>query len=236
MNAFREVTIGPCRLICADCFDVLPTLSGVNAVITDPPYGVDWNTDYTRFTTGFDVPRQSHKKIENDDKPFDPSPFLSFKTVVMFGANCFSDKLPQGSWLVWDKRFANGQAFLADGEAAWLNKGHGVYIRSVTSQGFVRPEPREHPTQKPVAIMEWCIEKSGVHLEEIVLDPFMGSGTTGVACVRTERQFIGIEKEPKYFDIAVERIRREWQLKCSELPFEEPIRARQLDLLVGADA
>jgi len=187
-------------LYCGDCLEILPHLGKVDAVVTDPPYGVSWNTDYTRFTIGFNVARTKHKKVANDDKPFDPSPWLAYRRVVLFGANCFSDKLPTGSWLVWDKRFANGKAFLADGEAAWMNKG--------TSQGFVRPEPKQHPTQKPVAVMEWCIEKAGIKGDETILDPFMGSGTTGVACVKTGRKFIGIELDPAYCEIAKRRIEK----------------------------
>jgi len=77
-----------------------------------------------------------------------------------------------------------------------------------------------HPTQKPVELMEWLL-RSFTSCGQIVADPFMGSGTTGVACIQTGRQFIGIEKEAKYFDIAVKRIQRAWDLKRSELPFEQ---------------
>lgn len=177
----------------------------INALISDPPYGVDWDTDYTRFTSNASHLNKKRKSVKNDDKPFDPTPFMQFKKVVLFGANCFSDKLPKGSWFIWDKRFENGKAFLADGEAAWYNNGHGIYIKSVTQQGFVRPEPIEHPTQKPVKIMEWIIEKV-TEPDDLVFDPFMGSGTTGVACINTGRRFIGCEIEPEYFAIAERRI------------------------------
>jgi len=197
-------------LYCGDCLDILPSLEGVDAVITDPPYGIDWDTNYKRFTPGFDVDRSTHKAIENDGKPFDPVHLITLaKTVVLFGANCYSDKLPCGAWLIWDKRFPNGTAFLADAEAAWMNRGHGVYIYSETAQGFVRKEKSEHPTQKPVAVMGWCMEKAKVPAGALVLDPYMGSGTTGIACLRTGRRFIGIEKDPVHFKTALERIKCE---------------------------
>ncbi len=193
-------------LYCGDCLDILPQLPDgrVDAVVTDPPYGIDWDTDYTRFTTGFDVKRTKHPPITGDRDPFDPTPLLRFPRAVLWGANHYAERLPRGTWLIWDKRFANGQAFLADGEAAWMSGGHGLYIFTHTWQGCIRSEPRQHPTQKPVALMGWSVERVG---GATICDPFMGSGTTGVAAVRLGRKFIGIEIERKYFDIAVQRIK-----------------------------
>lgn len=193
-------------LYLGDCREILPTLSGVDAVVTDPPYGVAFDTDYRRFTTGFGVDRNAHKPVHGDSEEFDPSFLTHFQRVVIWGFNCFSNRLPRGTLLIWDKRFENGKAFLADAESAWMKGGHGVYIRSITSQGFVRPESIEHPTQKPVGIMEWSIEKCKAPIDGTILDPFMGSGTTGVAAMKMGRKFIGIEIEPKYFDIAARRI------------------------------
>jgi len=195
------------QITCGDCLGLLRSIpSGtVDAVITDPPYGVDWDTDYRRFSLGFDVERTNHKPVANDANPFDPSPWLTFPRVVMFGANCFSDRLPCGTWFIWDKRFQNGTAFLADGEAAWMNSGHGVYIKSVTSQGFVRPDPTQHPTQKPVEVMRWIIERA-TKPGDTVLDPYMGVGSTGVACLQTGRKFIGFEIDPGYCEIARRRL------------------------------
>lgn len=224
----EEILAEGVRLICGDCREVLPTLGKVDAVVTDPPYGVNFDTDYTRFTSGFGVERTTHKEVHGDAEPFDPAPWLSVAPrVVMFGANIFSNKLPTGSWLVWDKRFTNGKAFLADGEAAWMNAGYGVYIFSKTSQGFVRPEPIQHPTQKPVEVMQWVIEKAGN--PETILDPFMGSGTTGVAAVKLGRKFIGIEIEPSYFDIACKRISD--ALKQPDMFIERPTPPKQEALL-----
>lgn len=191
-----------------DCREILPTLTEpIDCIISDPPYGVSFDTDYTRFTTGFKVDRKAHKPVHDDDKPFDPSPWLAFKTVILWGANCFPEGLTRGTFLVWDKRFGNGAAFLADAEVAWMNKGHGVYLLSVTQQGCIRPEPIDHPTQKPVKVMEWCIVKAGD--TKTILDPFMGSGTTLVAAKNLNRRAIGIEIEERYCEIAAKRLSQE---------------------------
>ena len=200
------------QVITGDCLDVLPTLGKVDAVITDPPYGIGFNTDYRRFTGGVSKQLFAYAAIINDDRPFDPAPFLHLgSTVVMFGANNFSDRLPKGSWLIWDKRCNGKPLMTSDGEAAWCNRGHGIYIYNHVWDGFLRgPEQgtkRVHPTQKPIALMAWIIEKY-TKPGATVLDPFCGSGTTGVACVQTGRHFIGIEIDSTYADIARQRIER----------------------------
>lgn len=93
----------------------------------------------------------------------------------------------------------------------------------------IQPE-NGHPCPKPLKWMEWAIIKCSLE-QQTILDQFMGSGTTGVACIQLNRQFVGIEKEPKYFDIACNRIQRAWDLKCSELPFEKPEPLKQLELI-----
>jgi site-specific DNA-methyltransferase (adenine-specific) len=199
-------------LHCGDCLEILPTLGQVDAVITDPPYGIDMDTNYSRLTNG----GGNYARIINDDKPFDPTPWLNFPKVILFGYNRFAHLVPPGTLLIWDKRFKSGKAFLSDGEIAWMKSwykkvgphagGYGVYILSLTSQGFVRPEPVQHPSQKPVALMEWCILKARLQPGATILDPYMGSGSTGVAAIRNGYSFIGIEKDPGYYDIARQRL------------------------------
>lgn len=169
---------------------------------------MNYNTNYERFSGGMRIGNK-YPAVHGDDKPFDPSPlFRLSKNLIIWGANCFSDKLPLGSWLIWDKRFDNGEAFLADGEAAWMNKGFGIYIFSQTSQGFHFPDGiRRHPTQKPVALMRWCIEK--FPKADLILDPFCGVGSTLVAAKQLGRRFIGFEIEQRYVDIANERLKQE---------------------------
>ena len=192
-----------------DCLEIMPQLEEkVDLVLADPPYGINWNTDYTRFTSERGC-NQRYPKVRNDDKPFDPEPFLKFPQVILWGYNCFANKLPLGTILIWDKRFKNGTAFLADGEAAWWNKGHAVYIYSQTWQGSNKEGEtvRTHPTQKPEKLMKWCIKKAGNI--ELILDPFMGSGTTLRAAKDLNRKAIGIEIEERYCEITARRLQQE---------------------------
>lgn len=215
MNPIRkEVQIGAARLILGDCLEVLPLLGKVDAVVTDPPYGISLNTDNSRFSGGncASIARRGPKRwkgsadgrpIVNDDKPFDPTPFLLGKEQIFWGWNAFPDKLPKGTCLVWIKR--NDEAFgsfLSDAETAWHSRGYGVYCFKDLSNAAIARQ-RVHPTQKPEKLMEWTVARTK---GETILDPFMGSGTTGVACVKLGRSFIGIEIDEGYFDIACRRI------------------------------
>ena len=195
------------ELYLGDCLEIMPTLEdgSVDAVITDPPYGTNWNCDYAswirpsaKMQGGNN--RRSYSQIKNDKTQINLTPFMKYKRLVIWGATYYMDQLGKGSLLVWHKRKSG---FLADAEVAWMNKGGGVYV-------FYEPvekmqKHRVHPTQKPVSVMEWMIKKATKE-GDTILDPFMGSGTTGVACVQTGRNFIGIEIEPKYFEIAEKRI------------------------------
>lgn len=197
----------------ADCLDVLPLLSGVDAVISDPPYGMNNNCDYTRFSMGPNghgkASSRKHSQIIDDDKPFDPAPWLNFDKVVLWGVNHFGQRVPVGTQIIWIKRFDQAfGSFLSDAEIAWMKGGHGVYCKRDTSL-MGETSDRLHPTQKPVPLMAWCMDKAKVQVGELVLDPYMGSGTTGIACIRTGRRFIGIEKDPVHFATACKRIEQE---------------------------
>lgn len=189
-----------------DCRDILSSLSEIELLLTDPPYGINWNCDYaSRFKTsakseGGDT-RRTYPPIHGDDKPFDPRFLLQYPTVVLWGAPCFLEYLGKGTLLIWYKRDTK---FLAQAEAAWMNKGYGVYIYSehVTK---IQSE-RKHPTQKPVGLMKWSIEKSNT--KGLIVDPFVGSGTILVAAKELGRQAIGIEIEERYCEIAAERLRQ----------------------------
>lgn len=220
---------GSVRLFLGDCIEVLPTLEegSVDAVVTDPPYGIGY--EHRRVTSGKWVTKHHNTPIIGDDSPFDPGPWLKFREVVPWGAPHFSKRLPDGGWLVWDKRrgIEDVQFSMSDGEAAWTNTTPSLRIFRHLWFGLARDSEigeHYHPTQKPIALMEWCL--SYVKGSQIC-DPFMGSGTTGVACVRTGRRFIGIEKEKKYFDIAVKRITDE----LNRAPLFEPPPVVQRTLL-----
>jgi site-specific DNA-methyltransferase (adenine-specific) len=212
------VRIGDATLYLGDCLDILPTLGPVDAVVTDPPYGMMNDPDSSRFSggqsplicrRGSDIPAFA-EPIQGDDKPFDPSPWLGFRFVILWGCNHFAQRLPKGSTLAWIKKDEHLYGtFLSDAELAWRKGGHGVYCFHRNWSGFSRlmtVGKASHPNEKPIELMAWCVEMT----EGTILDPFMGSGTTGVACARLGRKFIGIEIEPRYFDIACKRIKREY--------------------------
>ena len=210
----ESVQIGDATLYLGDCREILANLSPVDACVTDPPYGIGLDTDNTRFSggniasvrkRGNNIGPAGGKPIINDSAPFDPSFLVSLPCdKIIWGWNNYPDRLPRGACLVWLKR--NDEAFgsfLSDAELAWFSRGHGVYCRRDFSNNAIAKE-RQHPTQKPVSLMEWCL--GFLPHAHTILDPFMGSGTTGVACARLGRRFIGVEIEPRYFDIACRRI------------------------------
>lgn len=215
VGAVKPVVIGNATLYLGDCLEILPTLPKVDAVITDPPYGVNERTNRGIHGRGFLVRANDYAQIHGDDAPFDPSPWLTFSTCILWGANNFASRLPDSrGWLVWDKRPNCKGDDNGDCELAFTNINRVIRKHSQLWKGCMREgeenlsrrlgEPMPHPTTKPVALMRWCIDQAG--MPDTVLDPFMGSGTTGVACMNLGRKFIGIEIERKYFDIACERI------------------------------
>ena len=206
----KRCEVGPALLLLGDCLEILPTLSGVDAVVTDPPYGIDWH--FTRQGSGARAQGGTNsttkgERIFGDVKSFDPSPFLSFPNAIFWGFHHFSEKLTRGTVLVWLKKYPSAfGTFLSDADVAWMNKGCGVYCSQIINPATFQSE-KCHPTQKPVALMEWCL--GFLPDAKTILDPFMGSGTTGVAAVRLGRRFIGIEICEKYFTIAKQRIEAE---------------------------
>lgn len=204
----RIEVIGNATLYLVDCRDILPTLPKVDAVITDPPYGIGEaagkNKSRGKLAVAKDFGDDSW-----DDEPISDELIRMVreagKWAVIFGGNYYA--LPATScWLVWDKE--NGDSDFADCELAWTNLPKAVRRIRYMWNGMLRAngEARgDHPTQKPIGVMEWAINHVPAP-NKTILDPFMGSGTTGVACMNLGRNFIGIEREPKYFDIACRRI------------------------------
>jgi DNA modification methylase len=205
----EPVVIGDATLYLGDCRDILPTLGKVDAVVTDPPYGMNWNTDSTRFSGG-GSPGIARDPIIGDDQPFDPAHLLALNVpTVIWGYNHMAQRLPTARTLIWLKQNPQSYgAFLSDAELGWASGGNGVWAfyrpRSIATAVTEGGGKVAHPTQKPVSLMRWCLEFTPK--AQIVFDPYMGSGTTGVAAVQMGRKFIGIEREPKYFDIACKRI------------------------------
>jgi site-specific DNA-methyltransferase (adenine-specific) len=194
-----------------DCREILPTLDGIDAVISDPPYGMAWDGRIVRGPNGTGKAgptRHFGETIQGDAEPFDPAPWLVYPRVVLFGSNHFGARLPVGTTLIWIKRYDSGYgSFLSDAEVAWMKGGHGVYChRDVSLQG--ESTNKAHPTQKPVGLMRWVIEKASVPDDGVILDPFMGSGTTLRAAKDLGRKAIGIEIEERYCEIAAKRLQQ----------------------------
>src|SRR5690606_37868001 len=166
----------------------------------DPPYGIGYTGNGGKGWTNYDAEWDAERPGR---EIFDAMRECS-KHQIIWGGNYFTDYLPPSmQWLVWDK----GQRgfSLADCEFAWSSRNNAArvfdYARAKAMQ-----DGKVHPTQKPVALMQWCL--THIPTAQTILDPFMGSGTTGVACVKMGRKFIGIEIDEGYFEIACERIRK----------------------------
>lgn len=212
----KETLAEGVELYLGDCREILPTLAKVDAVVTDPPYGIAhlWKGGFSDKHGWGKAKGESVTRNEWDEKPLDLQ-MLSIvrgagEKQVIWGGNYF-ELPPTRCWLIWNKPERNFT--LAEAELAWTNIDAVVRV----FDGPRSDHGREHPTQKPLDLMKWCIEKTKART---ILDPFMGSGTTGVAAVKLGRKFIGIEIEPKYFEIACKRISE--ALKQPDMFIESP--------------
>lgn len=209
----EKVTIGNATLYHADCLEVLPLLDGVDAVITDPPYGI--GRDGEKGSTGKHGGRKAYDFMGWDsaipEKQVFDLIFEKSRLQVIWGANYFTTHLPPSmGWLFWDKGQRISQS---DGELAFTNLPKALRVYTLNRAALLL-DGAEHPTQKPIKLMQWCIRQLGD--PATICDPFMGSGSTGVAAMNMKLQFIGIEKERRYFDVACERIdRAQQQLKLA---------------------
>ena len=227
-------------LYCGDCLQILPQLEAgsVDAVVTDPPYGVALKRKRNDFreSPNFDGGKSVEASVKYADNPALIRGQIRFWCDAMFGV-CQRSLIFPGLAMMYDypRPASIGCAYnsVGAGMSSWgfvcmhpilyygkdpyLAKGLGSRPSSFRDEQPGR-EKVDHPCPKPVPWMEWCVRRMTVDAGEVVLDPFMGSGTTGVACVRTGRRFIGIEIEPKYFEIAVSRIEKALSEKAAELP------------------
>jgi site-specific DNA-methyltransferase (adenine-specific)/modification methylase len=220
-----KVEIGNATLYLGDCMDILPTLPKVDAVITDPPYGIGASAGtgkYGRLKTvdiGWYDAAPGKEVVE--------AILSAGEFAVIFGGN-YMELPPSRNFLVWDKGAGFKARDFAECEFAWCSWDANARLltRDPLAAGDYRT--KEHPTQKPVPVMAWAIRHAPK--AETILDPFMGSGTTGVAAIQLGRKFIGIEREPKYFDIACQRI--EQAVAQGQLFSPEPVKQVQ-DKLFG---
>ena len=221
----RKEVIGSCELYLGDCLEVLPLLGKVDAVVTDPPYGIGI-TKSNRLAISRGMGGKSW-----DDAPIDSDAVAMIRGMapvqIIWGGNYF-DLPPTRSPLVWDKNNA-GRDF-ADFEMAWTN------LDMVARRFIFRPMNMDggklHPTQKPIQVMQWCL--GFIPDARTILDPFMGSGTTGVACVKLGRKFIGIEIDEGYFDIACRRIEKAYAQPDMFVETSRNPEAKQADIFGSA--
>lgn len=210
--------IGPHTLIRGDCREIVSTLTGVDAVITDPPYGIAFGWESRRQMSrrcalawrgaGSAIP-MTWERLHGDQEPFDPTPLVGYAQVILWGGHLFAGLPPARGWLVWDKRCGMVADHHGDAELAWTNLSTVIRVHRQIWRGVVREGEENavhggkvHPTQKPVALMRWCVEMT----TGTVLDPYMGSGTTLVACAQLGRAGVGVEISRQYFDIACQRM------------------------------
>lgn len=211
----KPVIIGGATLYLGDCLQGGEQPGDVDAVITDPPYGIDLakmsGTSRNRWNEGTNYGFE----IVGDKVPFDPAHWLQFEKCVLFGGNHFGSRLPDAScWLVWDKRDGGTSDDSADCEMAWTNLKGPARLYSQKWRGMVRAGEenvsrggvRVHPAQKPVAMLSWVIAQCKLAPGAKILDPYMGSGSLGVAAVRGGYRYTGYEIEERFFDIACQRI------------------------------
>jgi len=225
--AHRVERIGDATLHLGDCLEILPTLGKVDAVVTDPPYGIGagrekphngWK-DYGIASWDLSRPESSAFDLMR----------VAGKAQIIWGGNYFTDFLPpSGRWLIWDK--CQTDFSLADAELAWCSFD-GAVRRINYPRAKALQDGKEHPTQKPIAVMEWCL--GFLPDAHTILDPFMGSGTTGVACAKLGRRFIGIEIDEGYFDIACRRIDEAYRQRDLFRDEPKPVKPTQPSLLAG---
>jgi len=220
----RREVIGDATLYLGDCLEVLPTLGAVDAVVTDPPYGIG----RVMVGGGWAISSGYHQMQTWDAN----APVKAVKAyigiareAIVWGGQFF--ELPTSRrWLIWNK--IGSAPKMADAEMAWTTMDAPSRLISMhAGNGACGAEKRQHPTQKPIALMQWCL--GFLPDARVILDPFMGSGTTGVACIREGRKFIGMEIDEGYFDIACRRIEAETRAPRFDLP--PPVKPTQGEML-----
>jgi len=219
----NPVIIGNATLYLGDMLQIAPSLEKGDLCIADPPYGIGESSrkNATRGkpfgsrvdgknTKGTFVPPVDYGVYEWDGKPASAEQIAAIIAAaplsIIWGGNYFALP-PRSKWLVWDK--LNSGDF-ADAELAWTNFGGAVRVFRHMWNGMLRDSerglPRVHPTQKPIALMAWCIEQCGLEPNSLIVDPFMGSASVGIAAHKAGHRYVGIEINEHYFQAACERI------------------------------
>ena len=196
---------------CGDCLELMKDIpdKSVDLIVTDPPYGKKADKGTNGFGTSKNRRYQGGWDNQRPDKQVFDEMFRISKNLIIFGANYFCDMLPfSNHWIFWDKKgdisFKNP---FADGELIYTTFTSPIKRIVFKQQGFITDskDKRYHPTQKPSELIQMLIEQYS-NEGDLVLDPFLGSGTTAVACVNTNRHYIGFELDPQYYNIACKRL------------------------------
>ena len=219
----RKEVIGDCTLYLGDCLEIMPELGKVDAVVTDPPYGIGALMEGGTWGAKGNYTKMREWDMKPNQAAFDYLVSLE-KPMISWGGNYY-EVPPARKWLAWVKR--DNMPTMADFELAWTN------LNGPAKEFYHRRScfDRAHQTGKPVALMEWCL--GFLPNARTILDPFMGSGTTLVACAKMGRKGIGIELDPDYFDIACRRVEEAY--RQPDLFVERPAKAHQKALSFDGD-
>jgi len=238
----RKEVIGDCTLYLADCMDVLPTSPPFDAILTDPPYGIRADeaardaamqrikaAGKSKAGRGWAYYGETSWDSERPSKELFELILARSKVQIIWGGNYFTDYLPPSmQWLVWDK--GQRDFSLADCEFAWTSQNRAARVFTYP-RALALQDGKVHPTQKPIELMSWCLDQLPAKTRTIC-DPFLGSGTTAVSCVKRGLNFVGIERHEPYFDIACARIRAAYAQP--DMFVEASPKAEQLTMLDGA--
>lgn len=196
-----------------NCIDLIEHIDCIQYVVSDPPYGISYKSGKISKNSISTTKKRFSETIIGDDVQFDPSPFVKWPCSFT-GAQWFYDRLPPGGTIhTWDKRGPYEQLDQADCDQIWCSIKAVPRKFECVWRGICRKSENHdkivHPTQKPVSVMAFMMDQLRIPQGAFVLDPYMGSGTTGVACARTGRNFIGIEISKNHYFSAVQRIKAE---------------------------
>jgi site-specific DNA-methyltransferase (adenine-specific) len=206
-----------CTLLHGDCRAVLPDLPDDAIILGDPPYGINYRINQRRSRAGLKTPlaldTEKRAAITGDDQRFDVTPWLRFPRAAFFGANHMEGLPAGGRWIVWDKRRDSTPDDHPDCELIWTSvpgadRIHRQLWRGICREGEenVSRSRKHHPNQKPVALLTFVLQQLGAKPGDLVVDPYMGSGSTAVAALRMGLRFIGAEIDAIHYATACARI------------------------------